>query len=95
MWSRRNRKWNKKESRLATLNFFTGFLDLCIDFFLNGFPNPFVVDPTPSFLFPPEFHFSFVVFLFTCGILTWIFRFFSIFLSDFQKWFSKFTHSPF
>ena len=36
--------------------------------FLNGFPNPFIVHSTP--LFEPNFHFSLVVFLFTCGILT-------------------------
>ena len=32
------------------------------DFFLNGFPIPFIVLSTPSFLFEPDFHFSLVVF---------------------------------
>ena len=37
------------------------------------------------FLFELNFNFSLVVFLFTCGILTLIFCFFLIFLSDFLK----------
>ena len=54
------------------------------DFFLSGFPNPFTAHSRPSFLFQLNFHFSLVVFLFTCGILTLIFCF-SYFLNDFFK----------
>ena len=52
---------------------FFDFLDRI--FFLNCFPNPFIVHSTPSFLFEPNFHFSLVVFC-SCGILTLIFCFF-------------------
>ena len=55
------------------------------NFFLNGFPNPFTAHSMPSFLFDLKFHFSLVVFLFTCGILTLIFCFFFIFWSDYLK----------
>ena len=50
-----------------------------LDFFLNGFPNPFTAHFRPSFLFELNFHYSLVVFLFTCGILTLIFLFFLFF----------------
>ena len=63
--------------------------------FLKVFPNPFAAHSRPSFLFELNFHFSLVVFLFTCGILIMIFSFFLFFCSDFFKWFSQFTHSPF
>ena len=58
------------------------------DFFLIGFPNPFTAHSRPSFLFELNFHFSLVIFLFTCGILTLIFCLFVYFLcfcSDFLK----------
>ena len=45
------------------------------DFFLNRFPNPFIVHSRPSFLFELNFHFSLMVF-FTCGIFSMIFCFF-------------------
>ena len=57
-----------------------------IGFFLIGFPNPFIVDSLPSFLFEPNFHFP-SGFLFTCRILTLILLFFSflIFRNDFTN----------
>ena len=39
------------------------FSILCIGFFLNGFFNPFIAHPRPSFLFEPNFHFSLVFFV--------------------------------
>ena len=69
-----------------TLIFIVFFSIFLIGFFPNGFPNPFTAHSRPSFLFDLNFHFSLVVFLFTCGILTLIFCFFSyFFLSDFFK----------
>ena len=65
---------------------FTVFSIFGSDFFLNGFPNPFKALSRPSFLCELNFHFSLVVFLFTCGIFTLIFCFFFlIFLSEFLK----------
>ena len=64
---------------------FTVFSIFWIGFFLNGFPNPFTAHSRPSFLFELNFHFSLVVFLFTCGILTLIFCLFLMFFSDFLK----------
>ena len=52
------------------------------DFFLNGFPNPFLVHSMLSVLVEPIFSFSPVVFL-HMRHLTLIFSFFKIFLSDF------------
>ena len=40
---------------------FFNFLDRIV--FLNGFPYPFLVYYTPSFLYEPNFHFSLVVFV--------------------------------
>ena len=40
--------------------FFFNFLDPI--FFLNGFPNPFMLHSRPYFLFEPNFLFSLVVF---------------------------------
>ena len=66
-----------------------------IGFFLNGFPNPFIVHSMHSFLFEPNFHFLLVVFLFTCGILTLIFCFFFKFFSDFSEMVFPFLHRPY
>ena len=60
---------------------FFDFLDRI--FFLNGFPNPFTAHSRPKFLFELNFHFSLVVFLFTCGIFTLIFCFFYFFIRIF------------
>ena len=68
-----------------SLLIFTVFRFFGSDFFLDGFPNPFTAHSRPSFLFDLNFHFSLVVFLFTCGILTLIFRFFLIFDLIFLK----------
>ena len=57
---------------LRFLRFFQYFGSI----FFNGFSNPFIVHSTPSFLFERNFHFSLVDYLFTCGSLTLIFRFF-------------------
>ena len=61
------------------------FFDFLDGIFLIGFPNPFTAHSRPNFLFELIFHFSLVVFLFTCGILTLIFCFFFIFWADFFK----------
>ena len=47
---------------LCTLIFTVFFRFFESDFFLNGFPNPFVVHSRPSFLFEPIFYFSLVLF---------------------------------
>ena len=45
---------------LGILLFFFDFFGL--DFFLNGFPSPFIVPSSPSFfLFEQNFHFSLLV----------------------------------
>ena len=62
-----------------TLIFYSFFDFLDRIFFLNGFPNPFKAHSRPSFLCELNFHFSLVVFLFTCGIFTLIFCFFFLF----------------
>ena len=54
------------------LFFFFQFFGLI--FFLNGFPNAFIVHSKPTFLFELIFFFSVVVFV-TCGILTLVFNF--------------------
>ena len=74
-----------------TLIFTVFFRFFGSNFFLDGFPNPFTAHSRPSFLFELNFHFSLVVFLFTCGILTLIFCFFLFFDLIFLKWFSQFT----
>ena len=62
---------------LLFFNFWIGF------FSSRWFSNQFTAHFRPSFLFELIYHFSLVVFLFTRGILTLIFCFFSYFLSDF------------
>ena len=54
------------------------------DFFLNGFPNPFIVHSRPSFLVEPSFFLA-SGFLFTCGFLALSFSYFifSFFLEMF------------
>ena len=67
-------------SHVAILYFvFFFFQFFGADFFLDGFSNPFIVHSRSSFLLEPNFHFSLVLFLFTCGILTLIFYFLIIF----------------
>ena len=41
---------------------FAVFSSFGSDFFLNGFPSPFIVHFRPRFLFEPNFHFSLMVF---------------------------------
>ena len=63
-----------------SLWFFTVFFQFFgSDFFLNSFPNPFIAHSRPSCLCEPNFDFSLLVFLFTCGILALIFCFFKYF----------------
>ena len=53
------------------------------DFFLNGFPNPFMVHYTPIYLFEINFHFSLVVFCSHVAFSHW----FSVFLKILCTWF--------
>ena len=55
------------------------------DYFLNGFPNPFVVLSWPNFFACTKFPFLASDYLFTCSILTLIFPFFPFFSSDFFR----------
>ena len=63
------------------------FSFLLLIFFLNGFPNPFIVHSKPSFLLESNLHFSLLVFCFVLasGILTLIFCFFFVFWSNFLR----------
>ena len=61
---------------------FTVFSIYWSDFFLNGFPNPLIVNSSPSFLFEPNFYFSLVVFASNMGNSLWFLLFFRIFGSD-------------
>ena len=85
-------------SRLRQFHFdfycFFDFLDRI--FFLNGFPNPFIVRSRPSFLFEPNFDFSVVVFCSHAAISLWFLLFFD-FLDRifFSKWFFQSIHSSF
>ena len=45
-----------------SLGFLLFFRFFGLDFFLNGFPNPFIVHFRPSSLFEPNLPFSLVVF---------------------------------
>ena len=62
-------------SHAAISVFFFQFFGLDF-FFLNEYPNPFIVHSGPRLLFEPNFFFIAIGFLFTCGILTLIFDFF-------------------
>ena len=57
------------------------------EFYLNGFPNPFIVHSRNSFFLIELNYFFLQVFfvLFTCGILTMSFCFFSTFISNFLR----------
>ena len=59
---------------------FFDFLDRI--FFLNGFPNPFVVHSRPIFFVWTKFPFLANGFLFTCGIFALIFSFFIYFFRN-------------
>ena len=64
------------------LLFFFRFFEL--DFFPNGFPNPFIVPSRSSFLFEPFFDFS-LVFCSHAAFWQWFSVFFSFFQSDFFR----------
>ena len=76
-----------------SLRFFL-FLIFRLDFFLNGFPNSFIVHTRPRFLFEPNFDFPLVVF--SHAGISFYYLLFSIFWNGFfSKWFSRAIHSSF
>ena len=62
---------------------FTVFSIFGSDFFLNSYPNPFIVYSRPSFLFEPNFHFSLIIF--SSRAVFRHFVFFLLFWSDFSR----------